>query len=332
MLARQRQEVILDEVRRTGAVQVSELVLRLGVSDMTIRRDLDALARQGLVEKVYGGATSTLGRSTDEPGFEAKSVRQLAEKEAIAAVAAGMVRPGTAIGLSAGTTTWTLARHLDDIPDLTVVTNSVRVADVLQQRGRADRTVVLTGGVRTPSDALVGPVAVQALRSLHLDLVFLGVHGMAPRAGFTTPNLNESEANRALAEAASRLVVVADHAKWSTVGISTIVDFAEVDVLISDDGLPADARQVLSEQVHELVIAEPAAGLKADQHAGAGAGESSSAGSGSAESGAAESGSAEPGSSDSIPADAGRADSVPADSGSAGASPAGPGTEQEVAR
>jgi DeoR/GlpR family transcriptional regulator of sugar metabolism len=258
VLARQRQDVILEEVRRTGAVQVSDLVLRLGVSDMTVRRDLDVLARRGLVEKVYGGATSTLGRSTDEPGFEAKSVRQLAEKEAIASVAAAMVRPGTAIGLSAGTTTWTLARYLDDVPDLTIVTNSVRVADVLQQRGRADRTVVLTGGVRTPSDALVGPVAVQALRSLHLDVVFLGVHGMAARAGFTTPNLNESETNQALAAAAGRLVVVADHAKWGTVGISTIVDLSEVDLLISDDGLSDEARQVLAEHVPELVIAEVA--------------------------------------------------------------------------
>ncbi|GAB3669868.1 DeoR/GlpR family DNA-binding transcription regulator [Saccharopolyspora tripterygii] len=255
MLARQRQEVILDEVRRTGAVQVGDLVQRLGVSDMTIRRDLDALARRGLVEKVYGGATSTIGTSTDEPGFEAKSVRQLTEKEAIAKLAADQIQPGTAIGLSAGTTTWTLARQLDEIPDLTIVTNSVRVADALQQRGRVDRTVVLTGGVRTPSDALVGPVAVQSLRSLHLDLVFLGVHGMAPRAGFTTPNLNESETNRAFAEAAGRLVVVADSAKWSTVGISTIVDFDEVDLLISDQGLPLDARELLEEHV-ELLLAD----------------------------------------------------------------------------
>ncbi|MGH3492885.1 MAG: DeoR/GlpR family DNA-binding transcription regulator, partial [Sciscionella sp.] len=132
MLARQRQVVILDEVRRTGAVRVSDLVERLGVSDMTVRRDLDVLAGRGLVEKVYGGATSMVGRSTDEPGFEAKSVRALPEKEAIAARAAAIVRPGTAIGLSAGTTTWTLAHLLDDVESLTVVTNSIKVADVLQ--------------------------------------------------------------------------------------------------------------------------------------------------------------------------------------------------------
>lgn len=255
MLARQRQEVIMEEVRRTGAVQVADLVVRLGVSDMTVRRDLDALAQRGLVEKVYGGATSTVGRSTDEPGFEVKSVRQLEEKELIGRRAAELVEPGSAIGLSAGTTTWTLARHLDDVADLTVVTNSARVAEVLDQRGRGDRAVVLTGGVRTPSDALVGPVAVQTLRSLHLDVVFLGVHGMSPRAGFTTPNMHESETNRAFADAANRLVVLADHTKWSTVGISTIVGLDRADVVVTDSGLPEQGHQELSERVADLVIA-----------------------------------------------------------------------------
>ena len=256
MLARQRQEVILDEIRRSGAVQVNALVGRLGVSDMTIRRDLDVLAKRGLVEKVYGGATAVVGRSTDEPGFEAKSVRAQAEKEAICALAASLVRPGTAIGLSAGTTTWTFARYLHDVPDLTVVTNSIRVADELRRLDRPDRTVVLTGGVRTPSDALVGPVAVQSLRSLHLDVVFLGVHGMAEGPGFTTPNLNECETNRALVDAGGRLVVLADCTKWGTVGISTIAALDEADVLVTDDGIARDAAEVLTERVGELMVAD----------------------------------------------------------------------------
>ncbi|RZQ63627.1 DeoR/GlpR family DNA-binding transcription regulator [Amycolatopsis suaedae] len=256
MLARQRQAVILEEARRNGAVRVSDLVGRLGVSDMTVRRDLDVLAGKGLVEKVYGGATSVIGKSTDEPGFEAKSVRQRAQKEAIAEVAAGLVRPGTAIGISAGTTTWTLARALDGVPGLTIVTNSIQVADVLRGSPQPDRTVVLTGGVRTPSDALVGPVAVNSLRSLHLDVVFLGVHGMADGPGFTTPNLTESETDRALVEAGRRLVVLADHTKWGTVGISTIADLDEAHVVVSDDGLGESAREILAEQAGELLIAE----------------------------------------------------------------------------
>ncbi|NBH08307.1 DeoR/GlpR family DNA-binding transcription regulator [Amycolatopsis sp. SID8362] len=258
MLARQRQAVILEEARRTGAVRVSDLVTRLGVSDMTVRRDLDVLAGRGLVEKVYGGATSVVGKSTDEPGFEAKSVRQRAQKEAIAELAATLVRPGTAIGISAGTTTWTLARALDAIPGLTIVTNSIQVADVLRGSTQPDRTVVLTGGVRTPSDALVGPVAVHSLRSLHLDVVFLGVHGMAEGPGFTTPNLTESETDRALVEAGRKLVVLADHTKWGTVGISTIADLDEADVVVTDDGIPDEAKERLAERVGELMIAETA--------------------------------------------------------------------------
>ncbi|HWE89109.1 MAG TPA: DeoR/GlpR family DNA-binding transcription regulator [Pseudonocardiaceae bacterium] len=253
MLARQRQTLILDEVRRSGAVRVSRLVDRLGVSDMTVRRDLDVLASRGLLEKVYGGAIA--GQSVDEPGFEAKSVRQLPEKEAIAARAASLVQPGAAIGLSAGTTTWTMARYLEDVPSLTVVTNSIQVAEVLRDGDRTDRTVVLTGGVRTPSDALVGPIAVQALRTLHLDAVFLGVHGIDLRAGFTTPNLSESETDRAFVEAAGQLVIVADHTKWGIVGLSTIAGLAEADALVTDDGLADDARQALGEHVRDLLIA-----------------------------------------------------------------------------
>ncbi|EME63705.1 DeoR/GlpR family DNA-binding transcription regulator [Amycolatopsis decaplanina] len=265
VLARQRQAVILEEARRTGAVRVSDLVTRLGVSDMTVRRDLDVLASRGLVEKVYGGATSIGGKSTDEPGFEAKSVRQRAQKEAIAALAAGLVRPGTAIGISAGTTTWTLARALDELPGLTIVTNSIQVADVLRGANQPDRTVVLTGGVRTPSDALVGPVAVQSLRSLHLDVVFLGVHGMADGAGFTTPNLTESETDRALVEAGRKLVVLADHTKWGIVGISTIAGLEEADVVVSDDGLSDNARETLTGQAGELMIAETAETAEAEE-------------------------------------------------------------------
>ena len=256
MLARQRQAVILEDARRNGAVRVSDLVARLGVSDMTIRRDLDVLAGRGLVEKVYGGATAILGESTDEPGFEAKSSRQRAQKEAIAKLAAALVRPGTAIGISAGTTTWTLARALGAIAGLTVVTNSIRVADVLREAAQPDRSVVLTGGVRTPSDALVGPVAVHSLRRLHLDLVFLGVHGMAEGPGFTTPNLTESETDRALVEAGRQLIVLADHTKWGIVGISTIADLDEANVVVTDDGLPETARQTLAEHAGELLVAQ----------------------------------------------------------------------------
>ena len=260
MLATQRQALIHDRVRQLGTVRVTDLVRELDVSAMTVRRDLDHLARSGLVEKVHGGATLPGRAGTDEPGFETKVGRDRAEKDAIAAVAAGLVRPGFAVGLSAGTTTWALAHHLRRVEGITVVTNSVRVAGVLQAEPADHRTVILTGGVRTPSDALVGPVAVGSLRDINLDLVFLGTHGMEPRAGFTSPNLLEGEINRALVASAERVAVVADHTKWGVIGISTFAALEDVDVLITDAGLAPDAAERMRERVDEVLLAEPTPG------------------------------------------------------------------------
>jgi DeoR/GlpR family transcriptional regulator of sugar metabolism len=262
MLAGQRQQLIVEEIRRRGAVRVSELTTLLGVSDMTVRRDLDVLASSGLVEKVHGGATVPERASTYEPGFAAKSQRQLDEKEALAVAAAELVEPGTAVGLTAGTTTWRLAHLLINVPDLTVVTNSIPVANLLDAEPRPDLTVVLTGGVRTPSDALVGPIAVTTLRALHVDVLFMGVHGMSGDAGFTTPNLLEAETNQAFIAAAERFVVVADHTKWGVRGLSRIAPLGEASVLITDGGLAEEARSLLSEHIGELVVTSAGGGSR----------------------------------------------------------------------
>ncbi|EFG05348.1 DeoR-family transcriptional regulator [Streptomyces clavuligerus] len=265
LLAEQRRALILDEVRRRGGVRVNELTRKLHVSDMTVRRDLDALARQGVVEKVHGGAVPVAEASTHEPGFEAKSALELSAKEDIARAAARLVAPGSAVALSGGTTTYALAHHLLDVPDLTVVTNSVRVADVFHAAQRPGvvgvprpgaATVVLTGGVRTPSDSLVGPVADQAIRTLHFDVLFLGVHGISVEAGLSTPNLAEAETNRRFVRAARRVVVVADHTKWGTVGLSSFARLDEVDTLVTDAELSPAARGEITEHLPGLVVAE----------------------------------------------------------------------------
>lgn len=256
MLAAQRQTRILEEIQRAGGIRVNDLTKLLGVSDMTVRRDLDVLANRGLITKVHGGATVRQSGSTDEPAFTVKAERELEAKEAIARAAAALVRPGTAIGVSAGSTTYALARHLVGIPGLTIVTNSLRVEEILCMNATASQSVILTGGVRTPSEALVGPIAVDAIRTLHLDMVFLGVHGIDTVAGCTSPNLMEAETNRALAGAARNLVVVADHTKWGLVGLSAFASLDEAAVLVTDDGLPYEAREVLRGSVGELIIAE----------------------------------------------------------------------------
>ena len=262
MLARQRQAFILDRVREDGAVRVADLVRELGVSDMTVRRDLEILDERGLLEKVHGGATSIAGSAVFEPGFAVKSSLQQAEKDAIADAAVGLAEPGMAVAVSAGTTTYALAQRLANVPGITVVTNSIQVAEVLYRAGRPDQTIILTGGVRTPSDALVGPFAVAALRTVHVDLVFVGVHGMDPRSGFTCPNLLEADTDRALIEAGRRLVVVTDASKWGVIGISSIARLDQADTLVTDAGLAPEARVILSGAVRELVIVDPLSGSR----------------------------------------------------------------------
>lgn len=256
MLAPQRRSAIVAEVRRRGGVRVSELALALGVSDMTVRRDVEALVEQGLLARVHGGVLP-VDTPVDEPAFAAKRLRHQAEKAAIARAAARLVGPGDAVGISAGTTTAALAQELTEVNNLTVVTNSVAVSDVLHRCANETQTVLLTGGVRTRSDALVGPAASAVLAGLNLDVLFLGVHGMDPRGGFTTPNLAEAQTNQALVAAARRVVVVADHTKWGVVGIATIIPLAGAHTLVTDTGLDRRALAALRREVAEVITVKP---------------------------------------------------------------------------
>jgi DeoR/GlpR family transcriptional regulator of sugar metabolism len=256
VLAQQRQVRILGELRRAGAVRVSDLTELLGVSDMTIRRDLERLAVEGVARKVHGGAVLA-GMVAFEPGFAVKSQLAQPAKQAIAQRAASLIRPGAAIALSAGTTTWAMARHVAAIPGITVVTNSTTVADALAAIDTAYQvSVILTGGVRTPSAALVGPVADRTIDTMHVDQLFLGVHGMDARAGFTTPNLAEATTNRAFVESAREVIVLADSSKWGVVGLADIGPLTIASTVITDNLLPANAYRTLAECVDSVITVE----------------------------------------------------------------------------
>jgi DeoR/GlpR family transcriptional regulator of sugar metabolism len=256
VLAQQRQVRIQAELRQAGAVTTADLTELLGVSEMTVRRDLEQLTADGVARKVHGGAV-LVGQVAFEPEFGAKSLLAQPAKQAIAKRAAAMVRPGAAIALSAGTTTWAMAQHIASIPGVTVVTNSTTVAETISRMITADQvSVILTGGVPTPSAALVGAVADRAIASMHFDQLFLGVHGMDSRAGFTTPNLAEATTDRAFAQAAREVIVLADSSKWEVVGLADIGRLDMATTLITDDQLPTDAARTLAECVGTLITVE----------------------------------------------------------------------------
>ena len=234
IFAEERRRLILDEVNRSGSVTVTEFVDRLGVSDMTVRRDLETLSAHKLLQKVHGGAVS-VSKTAAEPHFTQKQRLKKAEKNAIAREALPFVEDGHTIAFSAGTTTWQVADALpQDNVNFTFITNSTNIALTLQEKGWGQ--IVLSGGIfRTPSDALVGPFAERTLKTLNADILFLGVHGIHPDAGLTTPNVAEAETSRCLVDAAQKVVVVADHTKLGVIALAKIAPLSRVDVFVTDD-------------------------------------------------------------------------------------------------
>lgn len=255
MLAAQRKAKILEEVGYAGARKISDLAAALGVSEVTIRRDVEQLAAQGLVDKVHGGVTANTLSLTLEPPFAANSMKEQQAKDAIAQLAADLVRPGMAIALMGGSSVYALAKRLRDVPALTIVTNSVPISDLFAQKPRADQTVVLAGGVRTPTDSLVGNIASEVFSRFNLDIVFMGTHGMDSEFGFSSPNLEEAETNREVIRRSAKFVILADHSKWGVRGFSSFSTFDRADVVITSKGLSNKALVVLRSKVKEVMVA-----------------------------------------------------------------------------
>jgi DeoR/GlpR family transcriptional regulator of sugar metabolism len=257
MLADERRRAILASLQSGGAVRVTDLAAALSVSEMTVRRDLDVLDSQDLLRKVHGGAVTRHHRG-EEPKWSEKARHRRAEKIAIAEAAAGLVGDGMTIAIGAGTTTTELARVLRGRSSITVITNSITVFEVLTATGEgaADDgpAAYLSGGARTPSDALVGPIADTALASFRVDATFLGVHGFDVHTGLTSPNIAEAQTNRTLIEIAARFVVLADHTKFGEVGTNVFARLDQVHTLVVDDGLDPVERPALERRVGELIV------------------------------------------------------------------------------
>ena len=255
MLREQRQQTILEEMERAGSVSVAALSRRLKVSDMTVRRDLEELSARNLLRKVHGGAVP-VPKAAAEPHFVQKQKLNRVEKRTIARAALGFINYGDTVAFSAGTTTWQIAEALKrDRGSLTFITNSTNIALTLQENGWEQ--IVLSGGMfRTPSDALVGPFADCTLRTLNADVLFLGVHGVHPEAGLTTPNAAEAETNGCLIEASQSVVVVADHSKLGVVALAKIAPLSRVDVLVTDEGADAEILREIELAGVRVIVAE----------------------------------------------------------------------------
>ncbi|MCT6810524.1 MAG: DeoR/GlpR family DNA-binding transcription regulator, partial [Bifidobacterium sp.] len=181
MISSQRQHLILNRLRTRGAVRITALSKELGVSAMTIRRDIADLADKGLLKRVHGGAVTTSSLLA-EPLFSVKSQMDMGLKDTIARHAIDYVSPGDVIAIGGGTTAYVFAQHLLEsrqCAGVTLLTNSIPVAELVQAMESKDVEVIVTGGVITRSNSLVGPIADKVIASLRVNTVFLGTHSVS---------------------------------------------------------------------------------------------------------------------------------------------------------
>ncbi|MER5754864.1 DeoR/GlpR family DNA-binding transcription regulator [Streptomyces sp. NPDC002088] len=258
MFAAERRQLILEMVRANGAVSLRELARVVQTSEVTVRRDVRALEAEGLLDRRHGGAVLP-GGFTRESGFPQKSHLATAEKTAIADLAANFVEEGEAIVVGAGTTTQELARRLARVPGLTVVTNSLLVAQALAHANRVE--VVMTGGtLRGSNYALVGSGAEQSLQGLRVSRAFLSGSGLTAERGLSTSNMLSASVDRALVQAAAEVVVLADHTKLGTDTMFQTVPTDLITRLITDEPPGHDDRaatelQALADQGVQIAVA-----------------------------------------------------------------------------
>ena len=234
----ERQEAILAEISRKGRASVAALAERFAVVGETIRRDLAELERRGVIRRVHGGAIPA-EKVTFEPPIEDRASRMTAEKERIAMAALSELPAEGSIFIEAGSTPSYLANALPSDRALTVVTNGGYIANAL---ARHDNLTVLSvgGRVRPRSLACVDDWALDVLSGLHVDVAFLGTNGISAGAGLTTPDLAEAAVKRATLTIAARTVLLADHSKVGMVTMARYGELTQIDLLITDSGLPIE--------------------------------------------------------------------------------------------
>jgi DeoR family transcriptional regulator of aga operon len=253
MLIEERRQHVLSQIQREGRVLVSELSDALGISRITIRKDLDNLESRGLLKRTHGGALATQHQSLIDPPVNEKHLQRVKEKQRIGEAAAGLARDGECILLDSGTTTTAVAHALRRLSQLTVITNGVNIAADLAD---TNFEIILLGGVmRKNAFSVVGPSAEDMLREIRADILFLGVDGFDPTVGITTPNVLEARVNRAMVQAARRVIAVCDSTKFSRRSLAKIVPPSGIHTVITDNQIAKKDLDALKGSGVEVILA-----------------------------------------------------------------------------
>lgn len=250
VFAEERKSRILQLLNENNRLLVPDLCEAFHVSPATIRNDLRELESCGLLQRTHGGALSN-PKTRFELNSWQKEISQLAEKQAIARFAAGLVDDGDTIAIDTGTTALEFARMLGNKRDITVVTNDIQIASQLEQSANA--AVILIGGiVRKGFHCTVGPVAVRMLGEFSVDMAFVATNGISLDKGLTTPDIDQAEVKKAMIRIADEVIVLCDSSKFGNKAFVQVAPVAAVSRIVTDQNI--DERDLRAFQSKDILV------------------------------------------------------------------------------
>lgn len=251
MFAIERRSAILEQLSSEGKVVVSELAVRFGVTEETVRRDIDKLAREGLATKTYGGAVSNVSPSSDLP-YNVRKRFNVDLKQNIAEKVAAMIHDGDRIMLDASTTAIYVTRKIKSKKNITVITNSVEI--LLELADKSGWTILSTGGtLKEGAFSMVGISAEKMVRGYHVDLAVCSAKGIDEKMGITDSNEKDSEMKQAIFSSADKKVLAIDSTKFDKISFVKVCDVRDVDIIVTDKA-PSESWQTrLSENGVKLI-------------------------------------------------------------------------------
>lgn len=248
MVQMERHREIMKYLEIHGTCKVEELAELLGVSAMTIRRDLEQLEKLNVVSRFFGGAILKSAMSVEVP-YKDKSAANIDSKKRIAWEALKQIRDGQIIFMDSGTTTMEIAKLLKNFTSLTVVTCDIRIAGYLAINTQLE--IYCTGGkVQNRTGACIGAKAVDLLRDIEVDVAFMGTSSINQDLYLCTPSIEKSEVKRQILRSSDKVILVADSSKFKTKSFIKVCHLKEIPLLITDKALPDSIRQ----QINELNI------------------------------------------------------------------------------
>lgn len=252
-----RRSSILQILKKNSNVSVTELSKHFGVSEVTIRKDLNLLKDRNLLVRTRGGAiTNDTGTNEDEMSIRFKKLAHYREKQAIGRAAADLIEDGDIIIIDSGTTALQVACNLHQFKNLTVLTNALNVAQEVLSYKRFN-VILLGGNIRSSSESVVGALAESNLKMFYCDKLFLGVDSFSVENGISTPSVEEANINQIMISRSRKVITVFDSSKVNKRSFAFITDLSKIDAVVTDDGLDKSIRSQLKAMDLEVITVKP---------------------------------------------------------------------------